>query len=142
MTIGLGNPKTSSPPEKQHQESSTTQTSILVVEDEAGVRDLMVQLLQMGGYSAVAVDNGLDAISSFKTEHYDLVFTDFRMPGISGAEVTRAIKAFNSQIPVVVVTGWDPDTFREELECAGVDHILQKPFDMDDMLHLVSTLTA
>jgi len=120
----------------------TPLASILVVEDEAGVRDLMVQLLQMGGYAAIAVDNGLDAISSFKTDHYGLVFTDFRMEGISGAEVTRALKAYNSQIPVVVVTGWDPDTVREELEGAGVDHIRQKPFDMDDMLQLVPSLTA
>jgi hypothetical protein len=43
---------------------------------------------------------------------------------------------------VVVVTGWDPDTVREELEGAGVDHIRQKPFDMDDMLQLVPSLTA
>jgi two-component system OmpR family response regulator len=120
----------------------TPLASILVVEDEAGVRNLMVQLLQMGGYAAIAVDNGLDAISSFKTDHYGLVFTDFRMEGISGAEVTRALKAYNSQIPVVVVTGWDPDTVREELEGAGVDHIRQKPFDMDDMLQLVPSLTA
>jgi len=102
----------------------------------------MIQVLQMGGYSAIAVDNGLDAISNFNRGNYDLVFTYFRMPSISGADVTRAIKAFDSQIPVVVITGWDPDTFREELECAGVDHILQKPFDMDDLLHLVSRLTA
>lgn len=142
MTIGLVDPKTFSPPQAQPQQAPTNQPSILVVEDEEGVRDLMVQLLEMGGYSAIAVDNGLDAISIFKQEHYDLVFTDFRMPGLSGADVTRAIKAFNSQIPVVVVTGWDPDAFRDELECAGVDHILQKPFDMDDVLRLVSSLTA
>jgi two-component system OmpR family response regulator len=142
MTLGSQNLNTSSPPVRQPQESLTPLASILVVEDEAGVRNLMVQLLQMGGYAAIAVDNGLDAISSFKTDHYGLVFTDFRMEGISGAEVTRALKAYNSQIPVVVVTGWDPDTVREELEGAGVDHIRQKPFDMDDMLQLVPSLTA
>lgn len=142
MTIGLAESNTSSPSRKQPQQDSTKHPSILVVEDEEGVRDLMVQLLEIGGYSAMAVDNGLDAITSFKEEHFDLVFTDFRMPGMSGAEVTRAIKAFDSRIPVVVVTGWDPETFREELQGAGVDHILQKPFDMDDLLDLVSSLTS
>jgi CheY-like chemotaxis protein len=92
MTLGSQNLNTSSPPVRQPQESLTPLASILVVEDEAGVRNLMVQLLQMGGYAAIAVDNGLDAISSFKTDHYGLVFTDFRMEGISGAEVTRALK--------------------------------------------------
>ena len=142
MTIGIAELKTSSPSRKQPQHDSTKHPSILVVEDEEVVRDLMVQLLQIGGYSAMAVDNGLDAITSFKEEHFDLVFTDFRMPGMSGADVTRAIKAFDSRIPVVVVTGWDPETFREELQGAGVDHILQKPFDMDDLLNLVSSLTS
>ena len=142
MTVGFADTKTSSTLQKQSQKTPMEHPSILVVEDEEGVRDLLVQLLQMGGYSAMAVDNGLDAIASFKEEHYDLVFTDFRMPGISGAEVTRAIKAFDSKTPVVVVTGWDPETFKEELECAGADHILQKPFDMDDLLGLVSSLTS
>lgn len=142
MTIGIAGQNTSPIPQDQAQDAPVNQPSILVVEDEEGVRDLMVQLLEMGGYSAKAVDNGLDALSRFKKEHFDLVFTDFRMPGMSGAEVTRAIKAFDSQIPVVVVTGWDPETFREELTCAGVDHILQKPFDMDDVLGLVSSLTS
>ncbi|MDA0769997.1 MAG: hypothetical protein BZY79_03710 [SAR202 cluster bacterium Casp-Chloro-G4] len=142
MTIGFAEPKTTSALQEQTQKTPLEHPSILVVEDEEGVRDLLVQLLQMGGYSAIAVDNGLDAIASFKEEHYDLVFTDYRMPGISGAEVTRAIKAFDSRIPVVVVTGWDPETFKDELECAGADHILQKPFDMDDLLELVSSLTS
>ena len=142
MTVGFADSKTSAVLQQQAAKAPLEHPAILVVEDEQGVRDLLVQLLQMGGYSAIAVDNGMDAIASFKEEHYDLVFTDFRMPGISGAEVTRAIKAFNSQIPVVVVTGWDPETFKEELESAGVDHILQKPFDMDDLLALVSSLTS
>ena len=142
MTIGVQQPEPSSPASKQRQKTSSNQRSILVVEDEPGVRDLLVQLLEMGGFSTKAVDNGLDALSIFKKERYDLVFTDFRMPGMSGAEVTRAIKAFDSRTPVVVVTGWDPEVFRKELTCAGVDHIIQKPFDMDDVLEVASSLTA
>ena len=142
MTIDFKEPNPSAHPRKQREEVSTIQPSILVVEDEEGVRDLLVQLLEMGGFSAMAVDNGLDALSSFKKDHYDMVFTDFRMPGMSGAEVTRAIKACSSQTPVVVVTGWDPEIFKEELACAGVDHIIQKPFDMDDVLEVAASFTA
>ncbi len=142
MATGLTGPNTTTAPQNQAQQAPVGQASILIAEDEEGVRDLLVQLLEMGGYSAIAVDNGMDAVSKFKEGNYDLVITDFRMPGISGAEVTRAIKAFDSHTPVVVVTGWDPETFIDELEAVGVDHILQKPFDMDDLLELVSKLTA
>jgi response regulator RpfG family c-di-GMP phosphodiesterase len=62
MTLGSQNLNTSSPPVRQPQESLTPLASILVVEDEAGVRNLMVQLLQMGGYAAIAVDNGRNGL--------------------------------------------------------------------------------
>ncbi len=125
-----------------HEVSETArETSILIVEDETGVRELLKQLLDLEGYSTTSVENGSEGISAFRRESHDLVFTDFRMPGISGADVARAIKTLSAKTPVVVVTGWDPDVFAEELANSGVDRIVKKPFDMDEILELVSDLT-
>lgn len=116
-------------------------TSILIVEDEAGVRELLEQMFFLEGYTTTAVDNGSDGVTQFRERPHDLVFTDFRMPGMSGADVATAIKTLSARTPVVVVTGWDPETFAEELRGVGVDHVLKKPFRMDEVLGLVSELT-
>lgn len=116
------------------------QAKILIVEDEAGIRDLLEELLFMEGYRITAVDNGSDGVSRFTEEGHDLVFTDLRMPGMSGWEVAKAIKSQNSRTPVVMVTGWDTETLGSELNDTGVDRVLQKPFDMDAVLSLVSEL--
>lgn len=116
------------------------QAKILIVEDEEGIRDLLEELLFMEGYRITAVDNGSDGVSRFTEEGHDLVFTDLRMPGMSGWEVAKAIKSHNSRTPVVMVTGWDTETLGSELNDTGVDRVLQKPFDMDVVLNLVSEL--
>ncbi len=144
-------------------QDTTKQAKILIVEDEAGIRDLLEELLFMEGYRITAVDNGSDGVSRFSEEStdlrmpgmsgwevakaiknhnssHDLVFTDLRMPGMSGWEVAKAIKNHNSRTPVVMVTGWDTETLRSELNDTGVDRVLQKPFDMDVVLDLVSEL--
>ncbi len=116
------------------------QAKILIVEDEAGIRELLEELLFMEGYRITAVDNGSDGVSRFSEEGHDLVFTDLRMPGMSGWEVAKAIKSHNSRTPVVMVTGWDTQTIASELNDTGVDRVLQKPFDMNVVLDLVSEL--
>ena len=121
-------------------QDTTKQAKILIVEDEAGIRDLLEELLFMEGYRITAVDNGSDGVSRFSEESHDLVFIDLRMPGMSGWEVAKAIKNHNSRTPVVMVTGWDTETLRSELNDTGVDRVLQKPFDMDVVLDLVSEL--
>lgn len=128
--------------QQPHKDSETSKyTSILIVEDETGVRELLKQLLDLEGYHTTSVENGSEGVSMFQREHHDLVFTDFRMPGMSGAEVAKAIKTLSAQTPVVIVTGWDPDVFAEELRNSGVDRIVKKPFDMDEILDLVTDLT-
>ena len=116
------------------------QARILIVEDEEGIRDLLEELLFMEGYRITAVNNGSDGVSRFTEEGHDLVFTDLRMPGMSGWEVAKAVKSHNSRTPVVIVTGWDTATLGSELSDAGVDRVLQKPFDMDAVLSLVTEL--
>ena len=127
-------------PESIEPQDATKQAKILIVEDEAGIRDLLEELLLMEGYRITAVDNGSDGVSRFTEEGHDLVFTDLRMPGMSGWEVAKAVKSHNSKTPVVMVTGWDTEALGSELNDTGVDRIPQKPFDMDAVLNLVSEL--
>jgi DNA-binding response OmpR family regulator len=116
--------------------------NILVVEDEKGVRELLEDILYLEGYSPTGVGNGTDGISMFRKYGYDLVVSDLRLPGISGSYVAKAIKNVNPQTPIIIVTGWDTEPFIDELEEAGVDRVLHKPFNMEDIVSLVNELTG
>jgi DNA-binding response OmpR family regulator len=123
-----------------HAPKSSSHKSILIIEDEAGVRALLEDLFFMEGYDTTSAPDGQQGISRFKAHPFDLVFTDLRMPGISGSDVARAVKQCNANTPVVLVTGWDTEPFEDEIIDSGVDRVLYKPFDMDEILSLVVEL--
>lgn len=113
--------------------------SILIMDDEPGLLAILEEVLE--DYHVTLVDNGPDGVLRFKQEGFDLVFTDLRMPGMSGWEIARAIKEHSPATPVVMVTGWDTDLSPAELAGKGVDRVLKKPFDITDVLALVTELT-
>ena len=94
----------------------------------------------MEGYKTIAVNNGFEGLSRFKQTQIDLVFTDVRMPGMSGREVYKAIRKINPNTPVIVVTGWEPEAVRREFNDIAANVVLKKPFDVDEVLDLVSEL--
>ncbi len=76
----------------------------------------------------------------FESGEYDVVFTDLAMPGMSGWEVAAATKAKRPHMPVVMVTGWGVDLEQENVESAGVNAIVLKPFAVKTVLGLVRSL--
>ena len=68
-------------------------TKVLVVEDEQGLREPLVYLLEREGYSVVEASDGLEALKVFKTSHPDLILLDLMLPGMSGNEVCREIRS-------------------------------------------------
>ena len=115
---------------------------VLIVEDEIGIRELLEDLLFMEGFYATAVGDGTEGVSRFREHPYDLVVSDLRMPGLSGTQVAKAVKSYVPSTPVIIVTGWDTEPFKEELREARVDHVLHKPFYMDDIIDLINELTG
>ena len=86
--------------------------------------------------------DGEEGLRYFAAGEFDIVFTDLGMPGLSGWEVSRAIKEHHKDIPIVMVTGWGVVIDRREMEENGVDEVLPKPFDIDLVLNLVQKLMA
>ncbi len=111
---------------------------ILIMDDEPGLRAILEEVLE--GYHVTLVDNGPDGVHRFKQEGYDLVFTDLRMPGMSGWEIARAIKEHSPETPVIMVTGWETDLSPDELAGRGVDRVLKKPFEIMEVLSIVAEL--
>ena len=113
---------------------------ILLIEDEPAIRETMSEFLSLEGHSVVVAADGDEGISHFRRGGFDLVLTDAQMPGRTGWEVARAMKATRSEVPVVVLTGGEtaPESPTDE---SGADEVLRKPFDLGVLLALVSRLT-
>jgi len=80
--------------------------TILIVDDESGMRDAISETLKRAGHSITTANNGLDALGKFEMDKCKLVITDMKMPNISGLEVLREIKKISSAIPVIMLTAY------------------------------------
>ena len=114
--------------------------SILVAEDEDGVRDSLVQVLQEEGYDVVATSDGDGAIAALGGREFDVVISDLRMPGADGLAVLRHAREVAPQTLVLLMTAHATvDTAIEALRGGAQDYLL-KPVLFDDLLHKVDGL--
>jgi len=111
---------------------------ILVIDDEDSVRKILYQMLKAKGYQVVVASNGEEGIERFKEEPFDLVFTDLGMPKMSGWEVGRALKGINPKVPIALITGWGVELNKDKMKESGIDLVVSKPFNFDQVVRLVS----
>ena len=108
--------------------SSATDPKILLVDDNAVVRDMLVDLVGSLGYVADAASGGTEALALFDRNRYDIVLTDLLMPGMSGWEVLAAVRQRDPRMPVVIITG-TPAVGDPRASQPGVA-VLKKPVDV------------
>lgn len=106
---------------------------VLVVDDEANIRDLVSVYLTAAGFTVECADNGDDAVSKVRDLSPDLVVLDIMLPGATGAEVTAAVRAF-SAVPIVMLTARDSDIDKVRLLEAGADDYVVKPFSPTELV--------
>ena len=100
---------------------------VLVVDDDPVVGNSFSRVLSGKGYVVITAANGDEAMAKLQAEKYDVVFTDLRMPGMTGVEVAENVKARHPWTPVVIVTGYGSRTSEERARAAGVSDFLHKP---------------
>ncbi|RPJ45121.1 MAG: response regulator [Betaproteobacteria bacterium] len=105
----------------------STLKKILVVDDDPVVGKSFDRVLSGKGYAVITARNGEEALSKLASESYDLVFTDIKMPGMSGLEVAERVKARQPWLPVVIITGYGTADNEARAAAAGVSGFLQKP---------------
>ena len=108
--------------------SSAQDPKILLVDDNAVVRDMLVDLVGSLGYVADAASGGAEALALFDRNRYDIVLTDLLMPGMSGWEVLAAVRQRDPRMPVVIITG-TPAVGDPRASQPGVA-VLKKPVDV------------
>jgi CheY-like chemotaxis protein len=113
----------------------------LVVDDDAGVRDVCTALFHALGYTAYEASCGESALAALSggAEHLHLVLLDLEMPGMRGDEVMRAVKAARPNVRVLLMSGKPSSDLRAYLE-AGADGVLRKPFGLRDLDDSVGAL--
>jgi PAS domain S-box-containing protein len=115
---------------------------ILLVDDDAAVRQTLAALLRASGQEVIEADSGAAALSWLETTPVDIVLTDLGMPQVTGWEVARAAKARRPDLPVVLLTGWGDQTEAEVSEDAGVDRVLTKPVPRSTVLAVIAELAG
>lgn len=106
---------------------STNLKKILVVDDDPVVAKSFERVLNNKGYAVITAGNGEEALNKLSAEKYDMVYTDIKMPGMSGIEVAERVKANQPWLPVVIITGYGTQDNEARAEAAGVSAFLSKP---------------
>jgi len=110
---------------------------ILAVDDEEVILDSFRKILVIDGYSVDTVETGQEALGLIQKNSYDFVFTDLKMPEMSGVDVCKGVKHLRPDIDVIIITGYASiETAVETLKYGAMDYI-QKPFTEDELLSMV-----
>jgi len=113
---------------------------ILVAEDDASLREILVLGLEDNGFRVDAVERGDDAIDQLKFYEYDVAILDWRMPGASGIDVVRWARRHDRPTALLMLTARDAPPDRIQGLDAGADDYLVKPFDFGELLARIRAL--
>ncbi len=115
---------------------------ILVTEDNDDVRDLLVQILQEGGYRTLEARNGLECLEVLSKTRPDLILSDLGMPELDGWGLAKRLCAEHEGLPFGFITGWGDSIDREAVSEAGAKLVLSKPFRIEDVLKQVARVIS
>ena len=119
---------------------TTQRGSILVVDDEAGIVDVLSAVLTDAGYRVEGAANGQEALGKVAEWHPDLMVLDLEMPVLDGPETLRALRADEARhrLPVLMMSGLTESIVKRR--CRGYQAFLRKPFTLEDLLGTVARL--
>lgn len=118
--------------------------NVVVADDDADIRDLVELKLTQSGYTVRASSNGLEALEEIRRDPPDLAVLDVMMPGLSGIDVLREIRADEAlrNVRVVLLTARSRDTDVDMGFSTGADDYLIKPFSPRELVHRIAALVA
>lgn len=115
----------------------TKKISILIVDDEESVRDSLYNWFLEDGYRVECAENAKKALLLLESDEFDIILADIKMPGMDGLELLRRIKTMKKESIVIVITAFATvDTAVQALKDGAFDYVT-KPFDPDDLSHLI-----
>src|SRR6266852_2247745 len=128
---GAGRP---SPAPAPRPATAAGRPRILVVDDEASIRDLLAKTLALAEYDVDVAPDGRTALERMRLYPYDLLIADLKMPGMDGLAVIREAKRYKADLPVIIITGFSTESSAIEAVTLGVAGYLTKPFRVPQVL--------
>lgn len=117
---------------------TTASEMILVVDDDEGVRETVVDILQTGGQQCVAVGSVAEALDMLTRTPVDLIITDMHMPGQSGLDLIEKVQTLDDSIPVILITGFPSVHSAINALKKGAIEFISKPFDFESITQIVA----
>ena len=114
--------------------------TILVVDDDAGIREILSDMLSIWGYETVTCGDGFAALDAMKGQDFDLIITDLGMPGMSGLELASNVHETHPKLPIAMITGWGIQLNDDEIQQKGIKSITPKPFRISEIGRVVKEL--
>ena len=114
--------------------ASGVRPRVLVVDDEASIRDLLAKTLALAEYDVDVAADGRSALERMRMYPYDLLIADLKMPGMDGLTVIREAKRYKADLPVIIITGFSTESSAIEAVNLGVAGYLTKPFRVPQVL--------
>ncbi len=114
--------------------------SILIVDDEPQVRNLLRRILERSGYTVIEAVNGIEAVNLYKAQKPDLVITDIVMPDKEGIESIIELRRLNNDIKIIAISGGGrvgPDGYLQLAKKLGARFTFEKPIEKAALLHAI-----
>ena len=111
---------------------------VLVVDDEASIRDLLLKTLALADYDVDLAPDGRVALERMRLFSYDLLITDLNMPGTDGLAVIHEARRLHQNLPVIIITGFSTEASAIEAANLGVSGYLTKPFKVPKVLSVAA----
>ena len=115
---------------------------ILLIEDDVRAAVSLEKLLKSEGYTVTVSHRGDEGMARAQSDHYDVVVTDLRLPGLDGLELVRGLHAAKPRLPIVLMTAFGTTETVIEATKRGAFEYLIKPFEMEDLLEVVAKAVA
>ena len=116
------------------RDESTAPGSVLIVDDEAVIRESLQTLLEFEGYTVEVAGDGTEGLARIAEQPFDLVLLDFAMPDRNGIEVLREIRERDAELPVIMITAYGTVENAVNAMQAGATNFIQKPWDNEKLL--------
>jgi CheY-like chemotaxis protein len=116
--------------------------SVLVVDDERVIRDLLVQIITREGYVVDQACDGLEALKKLEDRWFDYIISDIQMPNMDGLTLLKKVRSLHPSIRVLMITGQTARFSAGQATAAGADGFIAKPFKNTEIARTLAELSA
>ncbi len=139
LPAGSGAPAELTPAVEEHEELARGRETILIIDDEDDIREMVQEMLQLNGYRTIASADPLAGLELYagRRREIDMIILDLIMPGLGGAETFERLQRIDPGVKVLISSGYQEDETVQKLIARGVLGFIQKPYNMEKLTSAV-----